>query len=1162
MTFGNISSTATALAINNVTNQNTTFTFTTAAVAGAADSATVTLNNVLNTDGTNATGDLTLAGIETVNLVSESGPNSIETLVAANATKLVVSGSQSLNIGDVLGATVTVVDGTAAAGGLTVTLGAANNATVDGGAGNDSFTVSNVVTNTVLTGGAGNDTVTATTAANFGTEDTVSGGDGTDTIVLAVADAEGGYNASALTTRTLTGFEVLSVAQATGNGAITTANIDTSINTVSLTGGYTAGTYAITGPASSLTVNVGGAGGAADRLAGQLTLTDTGTGITDQAFLVNTDTANTTGNVFNGQAVVSTGYETLTINTKGGTNSTNTTAQTLGTVTINQDSGGTGVLKFVGANGITTGAITANEVDASGLTGAATFRTGGAAISATKITGSAGAAGDNITTSATSTSVDGGAGNDTIVAGAGNDTLKGGEGLDAITAGAGNDSIDAGAGNDTVTFAATADFNANDTLVGGDGTDTLTTTIGAQTALTAALTNVSGFETLNISDAGGLAGATLNMARLANSGINKIELVGAAGTSTISNLAAATTIEQQAANAAATLTVTGATDTATDAITLRLNAANTANFGTVTATAFESFTINSTTTNAAPAGVTNTLVLGTTNGTGVTVSGNTALVLTTSAAAVNVASINASSMTAGGVNASNANATVASTLTGSAFADTLLGGGGNDTIDGGDSADSLVGGSGMDSITGGAGNDTLDGGAGNDTLLGGDGNDNFVTSGGTDSIDGGSGNDTLTLSAAFNNLANATLTSVETLDMASNGGTMTIAALNGFTTVNNAGAVTLSDAGTINAGTTVTTYNLANGTNTFNANTIQALNMNVTGGTGADTFNFSSANFDANDILVGGTGTDTVNLSGNTAMTITFAAGVTGLEQINIANTTTDVSFTTNEANVVAGQTLGIDASSLTSGRLTFNGVNETTGATASFNVVGGNAADTITGGSGADTVNGGSGADVIVGGAGADNITAGEGTDTVTIGDGQDTVSLTEATPVADTLIWSTAFAGGNANAATVSGFAFGAGADLIDINVAVLNGTTNIAAGTGATNTLAALAPVAVASNGTATANDVIFTFNGAGDLLAAGTTVANAVANAVTALTSGTDFSSASIATGDSLILQMNDGTNTFVFHYVADGTPATTVAADLTLIGMFSGTTVQALTGDFI
>jgi hypothetical protein len=65
----------------------------------------------------------------------------------------------------------------------------------------------------------------------------------------------------------------------------------------------------------------------------------------------------------------------------------------------------------------------------------------------------------------------------------------------------------------------------------------------------------------------------------------------------------------------------------------------------------------------------------------------------------------------------------------------------------------------------------------------------------------------------------------------------------------------------------------------------------------------------------------------------------------------------------------------------------------------------------------------------------------------------------------------------------------------------------------------------------------------------------------LVSVTDFSSANIATGDSLILQLNDGTNTFVFHYVADGTAATTAAADLTLIGMFNATTTAALTGDF-
>ena len=215
---------------------------------------------------------------------------------------------------------------------------------------------------------------------------------------------------------------------------------------------------------------------------------------------------------------------------------------------------------------------------------------------------------------------------------------------------------------------------------------------------------------------------------------------------------------------------------------------------------------------------------------------------------------------------------------------------------------------------------------------------------------------------------------------------------------------------------------------------------------------------------------------------------------------------------------------------------------------------DTITGGGFADTINGGDGADSINGGAGVDTINAGEGADSVTIGNGQDVVTLTEVTAAADTLVWATAFAAGNTNAAAVTDFAFGAGVDVIDIQVNLTNGTT------AATSNLAALAPVAVASNTAATANDVIFTFNGVGDILAGGTTVGTAIANAVTALTSGTDFASSNIVAGDSLILQMNDGTNTFVFQYVADATPATTAAADLTLIGMFNGTT-QALTGDF-
>jgi len=227
---------------------------------------------------------------------------------------------------------------------------------------------------------------------------------------------------------------------------------------------------------------------------------------------------------------------------------------------------------------------------------------------------------------------------------------------------------------------------------------------------------------------------------------------------------------------------------------------------------------------------------------------------------------------------------------------------------------------------------------------------------------------------------------------------------------------------------------------------------------------------------------------------------------------------------------------------------------TVTINMLSTTASRSITGTTLADVINGGTLADVIIGGTGADTITGGLGADTITIGSGADIVDLTEGTAAADTLVWATTFAAGNANAATVTAFAFGAGADIIDIQVNLANGAT------GATSTLAAIAPVATASNATATADGVIFTFAGAGDIMAT-STVANAVANAVTVLVSGTDFSSANIATGDSLILQLNDGTNTFVFHYVADGTATTTAAADLTLIGMFTGTTTAALTGDF-
>ncbi|MCP5366703.1 MAG: hypothetical protein H6906_04225, partial [Hyphomicrobiales bacterium] len=73
--------------------------------------------------------------------------------------------------------------------------------------------------------------------------------------------------------------------------------------------------------------------------------------------------------------------------------------------------------------------------------------------------------------------------------------------------------------------------------------------------------------------------------------------------------------------------------------------------------------------------------------------------------------------------------------------DSLTGGAGNDSLLGEDGNDTLVGGDGNDRMWGGTGHDVLHDGAGNDQVYGGDGNDTFIAGGGDDSFFGDSGND-------------------------------------------------------------------------------------------------------------------------------------------------------------------------------------------------------------------------------------------------------------------------------------------------------------------------------------------------------------------------------------------------------------------------------------
>jgi Ca2+-binding RTX toxin-like protein len=429
-----------------------------------------------------------------------------------------------------LGATVTTLNAgsnTATGTGVSATMGAAATATITGGTGNDSINISAVLGDVSIAGGAGNDTVTVTT--NLTTTDTIGGGDGTADVLSTTAAVAEGYTAP--TTRTITGFEQLTLSTASSAGVtLTTANIDTGITRVNLAG--TGGAHGITGPAGALTVTSTAA------LGGTLTLTDTGTATSDAATLTNSGVSN--ANVLNGAAVTSTGYETLTINV-GSASATNAAAQTLGAVTVTVDTGGASAVNFTGANSLTTGAVSATTISASGMTGAATL-TLGSATGATSITGTAN--NDSIGASSVAASVTAGAGADTITGGTLNDTINGGDGNDSITGHVGKDSLTGGAGVDTFVFAA----NASNAVVSNQsnvdvitdftsGTDKLSITNITSGAVSKFLNNYANFTTANAAAA---ADGTAGLAFFVT-GENNLYVQAVAGTQgvndTVINLA-------------------------------------------------------------------------------------------------------------------------------------------------------------------------------------------------------------------------------------------------------------------------------------------------------------------------------------------------------------------------------------------------------------------------------------------------------------------------------------------------------------------------------------------------------------------------------------------------------------------------------------------------
>ncbi|MFZ6659012.1 beta strand repeat-containing protein, partial [Undibacterium sp. TJN19] len=267
--------------------------------------------------------------------------------------------------------------------------------------------------------------------------------------------------------------------------------------------------------------------------------------------------------------------------------------------------------------------------------------------------------------------------------------------------------------------------------------------------------------------------------------------------------------------------------------------------------------------------------------------------------------------------------------------------------------------SGITTITGGTNNDFVDLTNTGSTFLAGNINlgagNNYLGLEGktyTGTFTAGAGTtDTLQLNATGANIAGANISGFENLYLLVGGNyTMTAAQYNAFTgtvTALNTETLTFTTAGSIAGNAGVENYVLANGTNTFGMGSTNL--VSVTGGSGSDTFNLSTAviNAAASGGINGGLGNDTLNAGIVAGGAIDFSAKVTGVEAINVGASATAAWTITNENG--AGVTLTVfkdsGGANLNNVILGSGGQTLSMGSTGAGNV-------TITGGTGADTIN------------------------------------------------------------------------------------------------------------------------------------------------------------------------------------------------------------------
>lgn len=348
--------------------------------------------------------------------------------------------------------------------------------------------------------------------------------------------------------------------------------------------------------------------------------------------------------------------------------------------------------------------------------------------------------------------------------------FTGGAGKDVVQFAATTKAQTLGAGDDTATLSVAA-LGSGGSIDGGDGSDTIALTAANAATATSDATkgaafaaSVSNFEKFGV----GLTAAAAVIDAQYIDGITHIVSAGTGATFglTVNNLAANSTFETTAVQAAAVALNLKDSAGTSDVLNLKFSATDGfTNTAAITAAGVETLNIATldTDTTAPTAAFVAPIVAAAVKT--VVVSGNVGIDLSGGLAATTLTSFDASGVTAtgaaGAVKLTTANLAGDATIKGGAGNDvldaalavtktvTIDGGAGDDTITGSASkVNTLNGGDGIDNITGGSAADTINGGAGDDIIAGG---------AGLDILTGGAGKDTFTVVANTNGNIYATI---------------------------------------------------------------------------------------------------------------------------------------------------------------------------------------------------------------------------------------------------------------------------------------------------------------------------------------------------------------------------------------------------------------------